>query len=77
MIKGSSMHSCLCLQATRLKKLLILRINRLMLCYSLHCVVLQGNVQVFGRNTNKNKMKVRARVKFFLATTFQKFYVVI
>jgi hypothetical protein len=48
-----------------------------MLCYSLHCVVLQGNVQVFGRNIDKNKMKVRARVNFFLATTIQKFCVVI
>jgi hypothetical protein len=48
-----------------------------MLCYSPHCVVLQGNIQLFGRNIDKNKMKVRARVKFFLTTTFQKNYVVI
>jgi hypothetical protein len=48
-----------------------------MLCYSPHCVILQGNVQVFGRNIDKNKRKVKARVKNFLATTFQKFYVVI
>jgi hypothetical protein len=70
MIKGTLMHSCLCSQDIGLKKLLILRINRLMLCYFLHCVVLQGNVQVFGRNIDKNKMKLKARVKNFLATTF-------
>jgi hypothetical protein len=77
MIKGTSMHSCLCSQAIGLKKLLILGINRLMLCYFPHCVVLQGNVRVFGRNIDQNKMKARTRVKNFLATTFKKFYVVI
>jgi len=56
MIKGTLMHSRLCSQDIGLKKLLIFRINRLMLCYFLHCVVLQRNVQVFGRNIDKNKM---------------------
>jgi hypothetical protein len=46
-------------------------------CYFLQIIILQGNAQMFGRNIDKNKVKVRARVKHFFAHAFENFYIII
>jgi hypothetical protein len=66
------MSSCLCSWLVGFFKLLIFSVNG-MLCYFLHFVVQQGNVQVFRQNIDKNKVEVRVGMKDFLATTFKKF----
>jgi hypothetical protein len=47
------------------------------LCYFPQFVILYGNARVFGRNIDKSKVEVKARVKHFLARAFEKFYIVI
>jgi hypothetical protein len=66
------MRSHLCLSLLGPNKLLILSVNDV-LCYFSCLVVLEGNVRVFGKNVDKTKVELRARVENFLATTFQKF----
>jgi hypothetical protein len=48
-----------------------------MLCYFPPLVVLEGNARVFGKNVNKTRMEVRARVENFMSKTFQKFHIII
>ncbi len=48
-----------------------------MLCYFQPLVVLEGNVRVFEKNVDKNKMEVRVGVENFLNKTFQKFHIII
>jgi hypothetical protein len=76
MIKGSSTHSHVHSSPFKLKKLLIFSINGV-LCYFPPLVVLKGNARVFGRNVNKAKVEVRAKVEDFFAKTFEKFYITI
>jgi hypothetical protein len=42
-----------------------------------YVVILQGNVQVFGRNINKSKVKMRVGMKDFLVHAFEKNYIAI
>jgi len=70
------MCSHLCLSFLGPNKLLILGVNGV-LCHFPRSTILQGNVRVFGKNVDKTKVEVGARVENFLATTFQKFYIVI
>jgi len=70
------LHSCLHSKPLGLKKLLILNVNGVF-CYFSQFVVLQGNAWVFGRNIDKSKVKVRAKMKHFFACTFEKFYITI
>jgi hypothetical protein len=76
MIKGSSTR--LRVHSSRLgpKKLLIFNVNGV-LCYFPLLAILQRNARVFGRNVDKAKMEVKARVEDFLAKAFEKFYVTI
>ncbi len=62
----------LCLKVVGLEKLLIFNVNGV-LCYFPHCVVLQGNAQVFGKNIDTMKMKVITTVEHFLSMTFKNF----
>ncbi len=73
-IKGNSTHSHVHSSPFKLKKLLIFNVN-CVLCYFPLLVVLQGNFKIFGRNVDKAKVEIRARVQYFLAKTFEKFYV--
>jgi len=75
-VKGGSMHSCLCLSSLEPKKSLVFRING-MLCYFPPSVILQWNAKVFGKNVDKTKVEVRAKVQSFLNETFQKFHIAI
>jgi hypothetical protein len=40
-------------------------------------VVLQGKVRVFGKNVDKTKMEIKAKVENFLGKAFQKFHIAI
>ncbi len=40
-------------------------------------VVLKGNTRVFGRNVDKAKMEVKARVEDFLVKAFEQIYITI
>jgi hypothetical protein len=48
-----------------------------MLCYFSPLVVLQGNAKVIGKNVDKTKMEVKARMENFLTKAFQKFHIII
>ncbi len=74
MNEGTYLHSCLRSGPSRPKKLLILNINGV-LYYFPQFAILQGNAQVFGRNIDKSKVEVRARVKHFLVHAFEMFYI--
>jgi hypothetical protein len=47
------------------------------LCYFSRFVIRDGNERVFGRNIDKSKMEVKARVKTFLFNAFNYFYIAI
>jgi hypothetical protein len=47
------------------------------LCYFPPLAILKGNARVFGKNVDKTKVKVRARVENFLNKAFQKFHIAI
>ncbi len=51
-------------------------INDVFYCFPLS-TILQGNARVFGRNVDKAKVEVKARVEDFFVKAFEKFYVVI
>jgi hypothetical protein len=74
--EGIYLHSCLCSRPSGPKNLLILNVNNV-LCHFLRSIVLQGNAQVFRRNIDKSKVKVKARMKHFLTHAFEKFYIAI
>ncbi len=76
MIKGSSTHLRVCSSPLVPKKLLIFNVNSV-LCYFPPLVFLQRNARVFGRNVDKAKMEVRAKVWDSLVKAFEKFYVTI
>jgi len=76
MIKGSSTRLRVRSSPLGPKKLLIFNVNGV-LCYFPPLAILQRNVKVFGRNVDKAKMEVKARVEDFLVKAFEKFYVTI
>jgi hypothetical protein len=76
MIKGSSTRLPVRSSLLGPKKLLIFNVNGV-LCYFPPLAILQRNAKVFGRNVDKAKMEVRARVEDFLVKSFEKFYVTI
>jgi len=64
MIKGSSTHLRVCSSPLGPKKLFIFSINGV-LCYFPPLVILQRNAREFGRNVDKTKVEVRAKVWVF------------
>jgi len=65
MIKGNSTCLHVCSSLLEPKKMLISSINGVFYCFP-PSTILQGNVRVFGRNVEKAKVEVRARVEDFL-----------
>ncbi len=48
-----------------------------MLCYFPPLTILHGNARVFGKNVDKTKVEVRAKVENFLNEAFKKFHIAI
>jgi hypothetical protein len=76
MTKGNSTRLHISSSPLGPKKLLIFNVNGV-LCYFPPSIVLQGNVRLFGRNVDKAKVEVRARLEDFLLKAFEKIYVAI
>ncbi len=71
----SMISSRLRLKSIAPKKLLILNVN--VLCYIAHFPIQNGNERIFGKNIDKRKVEVKARIKNFLSNAFNCFYIAI